>query len=35
VKLEKEAWVIERQAAMKKQDQDWLKYLEALEEQRS
>jgi hypothetical protein len=35
VKLEKEAWVIERQAAMKQQDRDWNQYLEALEEQRA
>lgn len=35
VRAEKEQWVIERQAALEKQDADWNAYLEALEEQRS
>lgn len=34
VRAEKEQWVIERQAALEKQDADWDAYLEALEEQR-
>lgn len=34
VKLEKETWVVERQVAMKQQDEDWVDYLHELEEQR-
>lgn len=34
VKLEKESWVIERQAAIKQQDKDWKAYLDKLEVQR-
>lgn len=35
VKLEKENWVIERQEAMRQQDEDWAVYLEKLEKGRA
>lgn len=35
VKLEKENWVIERQAAIKQQDSDWLEYLNELKAERN